>query len=93
MTKHHLDRRAEQLVATCDGPDDELLTPRTVCEWLGVSEQWLALGRTKGYGPLFQRMSSQVVRYKRADVREWLRSRTYQSTAEYGRPGLRGRAA
>lgn len=80
---HHLDRRADQLIAACVGPDDELLSPRDVAQWLGVSVQWLAIGRGKNYGPKFQRLSSQVIRYRRADVKAWLADRLHQSTREY----------
>jgi hypothetical protein len=80
---HHLDRRAKSLIAACEGPDDELLNPHAVSEWLGVSPQWLSIGRCKNYGPKFQRLSSQVIRYKRADVKAWLADRLHASTSEY----------
>jgi predicted DNA-binding transcriptional regulator AlpA len=83
-TKHHLDRRAENLIAACDGPDDELLNTRAVASWLGVSPQWLEIGRSSGqYGPPFQRLAPQIVRYRRSAVKAWLKRRQYASTAEY----------
>jgi predicted DNA-binding transcriptional regulator AlpA len=85
MPQHHLDRRAHKLIQADDGPDDELLKPSAVCDWLGVSSHWLAIGRSKGYGPPFRRLSSQVIRYPRRDVKAWLASRIHRSTAEYTR--------
>lgn len=83
MPRHHLDRRAHKLIADSDGSDDDMLSPRAVCDWLGVSDHWLAIGRSKGYGPPFRRLSSQVIRYPRGDVKAWLATRMHRSTAEY----------
>ena len=82
--RHHLDRRADQLaeLGTRGSPDDLLTTP-AVAEWLGVSTQWLEIGRSKGYGPRFVRLSTRRVRYRRSDVLDWLGTRTCASTAEY----------
>jgi predicted DNA-binding transcriptional regulator AlpA len=91
--KLHLDRRAGQLRAEgeAEGAPDDLLTVREVAAWLGMSEQWLALGRRKGYGPVFIRLSPQDIRYRRSAVLQWLREREYRSTIEYslGRGGHR----
>jgi predicted DNA-binding transcriptional regulator AlpA len=83
--KHHLDRRADSIVAADAGADDELLSTREVAGWLGVSTQWLEIGRCKKYGPKFTRVGPRVIRYRRGDVREWLKARAHASTAEYGR--------
>jgi hypothetical protein len=82
--RHHLDRRADELVEDGDGPADDLLKTRFVADWLGVSPQWLEIGRGKNYGPPFVRLSPRRVRYRREDVLNWLKSRTYRSTAAYG---------
>jgi predicted DNA-binding transcriptional regulator AlpA len=83
--RHHLDQRAENLVAACEGPDDELLNTRAVAAWLGVSTAWLEIGRSSGrYGPRFQRLAPQVVRYRRGDVKAWLAERSHASTRKYG---------
>jgi predicted DNA-binding transcriptional regulator AlpA len=84
--KHHLDRRAAAIIAVDVGADDELLSTRQVADWLGVSTQWLEIGRCKKYGPKFMRIGPRVIRYRRGDVLEWLKARTHASTAEYGRP-------
>jgi predicted DNA-binding transcriptional regulator AlpA len=83
-SRHHLDRRANKLVAESAGADpDELLDTKAVADWFGVSEQWLEIGRIKKYGPKFKQMSPRVVRYRRGDVLAWLKRRTYSCTSEY----------
>lgn len=84
--RHHIDRRAQKLAeADATGKQDDLLDTRAVSDWLGVSTQWLEIGRSKNYGPKFLRVSPHVIRYRRGDVLTWLKKRTYASTAEYGR--------
>ena len=80
----HLDKRAHTLAAA-PGSDDELLTTTQMAAWLSVSTQWLEIGRHKGYGPPFERLGPQLIRYQRGKVRRWLNSRSHQSTAEYAR--------
>jgi hypothetical protein len=82
--RHHIDKRAARLLTENDGDEDDLLSTAVTAEWLGVSPQWLELGRMRNYGPVFTRLSSRVIRYKRSDILKWLRTRTHQSTAEYG---------
>jgi len=81
--RHHIDRRADQIAAADAGCDDELLSTKDVARWLGISTQWLEIGRSKNYGPKFQRLSARHIRYRRGDVVEWLRARTYACTGEY----------
>ena len=52
--RHNLDRRALALIEAANaGTDDELLdTPQTAV-WLGVSPQWLEIGRSRRWGPPF----------------------------------------
>jgi hypothetical protein len=82
----HLDKRAAALAAE-DGDPDELMTTVECANWLGVSTQWLEGARSSpaGYGPPFVKISPNIVRYRRADVREWLLARTCHSTSEYAR--------
>ena len=84
--KHHIDRRADAIAAADSGSEDDLLSTRQLADWLGVSTQWVEIGRTNNYGPRFTRISDRVIRYRRADVVSWLRTRTHASTAEYARP-------
>ena len=82
--RHHLDRRAGELAASVSDDDpEELLTTSDVAEWLGLSTQWLEIGRSRGYGPAFVRLSPRRVRYLRASVLDWLRERQFHATAEY----------
>ena len=81
--KHHLDRRAAAIVAQDTGADDQLLSTRDLAEWLGVSTQFLEIGRHKGYGPKFTRLAPRDIRYRRADVRAWLAERVHSATSEY----------
>lgn len=84
-TYHHIDKRAAEVAARPQGGErpDDLLTTTQLAQWTGLSVQFFEIGRHKGYGPVFVRISSRRVRYKRADVLAWLASRTHASTAEY----------
>jgi predicted DNA-binding transcriptional regulator AlpA len=94
--RHHLDSRADQLAEQGNGNSDDLLNTVEVAAWLGVSIQFVEIGRHRGYGPKFTRVGPRVVRYRRQDVISWLTERVHASTAEYeaslAGPG-RGRAA
>jgi hypothetical protein len=80
----HLDKRAPKLISLAPGRGpDELLSTRQVADWLGVSTQWLEIGRHKGYGPRFVRLSPRKVRYRHDAVLSFLRERTFQSTSGY----------
>ena len=82
--RHHLDRRAAELVDKGrDGDPNELLTTLETAAWLGVSRQWLEIGRSKRYGPAYVRIGPRHIRYKRADVIRFLQDRTHRCTAEY----------
>lgn len=83
--RHHLDKRAAQAAdhKLAHGDPDNMLRTKVVAEWLGVSESWLANGRSKGYGPRWIRISPSVIAYRRSDILAWLDGRTHQSTAEY----------
>jgi predicted DNA-binding transcriptional regulator AlpA len=95
----HIDKRADQLVEQASGEgDDDMLNTTAVAEWLGVSTQFLEIGRHRGYGPRFIRLTSRIVRYQRGDVLDWLRERRHRRTLEYTKApaktaGSRERAA
>lgn len=83
--RHHLDKRADRIAADplSQGKPDDLLRPKVVAAWLGLSTSWLAQARSKGYGPKFTRLTPRMTVYRRADVLAWLEARTHQCTAEY----------
>jgi predicted DNA-binding transcriptional regulator AlpA len=81
--KFHIDKRADQIVATTVGDDDDLLDTRDTAKWLGVSEQWLEIRRHHGGGPKFVQLSPRQIKYRRKEVLAWLKRRSYASTAEY----------
>ena len=83
--RHHLDRRADAISTqpVAEGPPDQLLSTKEVAGWLGVSKQFLEIGRGKGYGPRFTRLSPRKIRYRRTDVLVWLEQRSHASTKEY----------
>jgi hypothetical protein len=92
--RFHLDHRVEQLLAEPPAsighnnppPDDDvLLSTEAVGAWLGVSTQWLEIGRVKGYGPEFVRLGPRNIRYRCGQVRAFLRERVHVSTAGYSR--------
>ena len=84
--RHNLDRRADEIAkAGADHDGDELLKTPETAKWLGVSDEWLEIGRCRGYGPKFIRLSTRRVRYRRSDVLAWLAERTHSSTASYSR--------
>ena len=80
---HHLDRRAASLLAIAGDDDDALLTTEQTAGWLGVSSQFLEIGRTMEYGPRFSRIGPRCIRYRVGDVKAWLVLRTYSSTKGY----------
>jgi predicted DNA-binding transcriptional regulator AlpA len=91
VKKHHLDHRIGQ-IRKAEPPgmghnrppsDDDMLTTEEVAKWLGVSVQWLEIGRCKGYGPPFVKLSTRAIRYRRGAVKQYLCEREYASTAEY----------
>ncbi len=79
----HLDRRAAEIIANTEGADDDLLSTRSVAIWLGVSEEWVEIGRSKGYGPPFIRLGPRRIRYHRRTILDWLAARSFTSTEQY----------
>lgn len=83
--RHHLDRFAAKIATevAAGGDRDQLLTTPETAVLLNVSEQFLEIGRVKGFGPPFVALSPRRIRYRRGDVIEWLVQRTHRSTGEY----------
>jgi hypothetical protein len=90
LTKHNLDVRADSIAAEAPSRHgDDLLSTADTANWLGVSQQFLTIGRVRGYGPKFVRFGPRRVMYKYSDVLAWLAERTHQSRAEYAHEGKR----
>jgi hypothetical protein len=85
---HHIDRRAGQLLDRLndDLEDDSLLSTLQCANWLGVSVQFLEIGRIKGYGPPAVNIAPRVIRYRKNSVLKWLveRERAYAKRAKAG---------
>jgi hypothetical protein len=79
--RHHLDRRVAQVLAAAPASlpttltDDTLLSTKQTAAWLGVSEQWLELGRKQNYGPEWVRLGPRTTRYRYGGVVRWLKQR------------------
>jgi predicted DNA-binding transcriptional regulator AlpA len=58
--------------------NDQILTEREVCNWLGVSEPTLFRHRRDGTGPTFIRLSARRVGYRHSAVEAWLSRREQQ---------------
>jgi predicted DNA-binding transcriptional regulator AlpA len=73
---HHLDKRSahlDQFIAS--GDPDQLLSTKQVAELIGMSVSWLEIGRCAGFGPPFLKLGPRMVKYRRADLVRWIRSR------------------
>ena len=51
----------------------EVLTTKDAALYMRVSHQWLEIGRVKGYGPPFIKLS-RLVRYRKSDLDQWMDS-------------------
>lgn len=61
---------------------DDLLTTKDASKILKLGVSTLNHYRVSGRGPAFHKVGPQLVRYDRADLDEWARSRRYKSTSE-----------
>ena len=77
-----LDGRAQYIADQAIGADpDLLLTTKQVATWLGVSPQWVEIGRSRGYGPPYKKLGPKSIRYRVGDILNWLEGRSHKSTA------------
>ena len=61
-----------------------LLTEKETAKILGFSIRTLQKWRVKGGGPRFVRVSARAIRYRRADLDQWIEGRIRTSTADVG---------
>jgi excisionase family DNA binding protein len=55
-------------------------TPRQAAQYIGVSDAALRLWRSEGKGPRFFRAGEKLVRYRRADLDNWIEARLSEPT-------------
>jgi predicted DNA-binding transcriptional regulator AlpA len=61
---------------------DALMPEKRAAEFLGLSIKTLQKRRVTGDGPVFIRISSRCVRYRRADLIAWANSLARSSTSD-----------
>jgi excisionase family DNA binding protein len=69
-----------QMSHAISGKPEPLLTENQAAEFLNLSTRTLQAWRIKGGGPRFARLG-RAVRYRQADLNEWLESRTLVHTS------------
>lgn len=62
-----------------------LLSPNDAAKALCVSLKTLEAMRLRGNGPIYVKVSSRRIAYRRSDIQAFIEKRTFQSTSEYGR--------
>lgn len=63
----------------------ELLTERQAAEYIGLSARFLQARRSRGDSPPWVRISQTCVRYKVADLDDWITAHTVTNTADGGK--------
>src|SRR4051812_18422698 len=87
VRKHHIDRRAHKIIAAADtNTPDRLYSTKQLADWLGASTQFLEILRSKGAGPKFIRLAPRLIKYRHADIIEWLDARAHARTTDYAQP-------
>lgn len=64
-------------------PEQNLVAPAEVAEYLGVTTQALAVMRMNGDGPEFIRVNTRTIRYRWSAVEEWINTNTHKTTDAY----------
>mgnify|MGYP001171456291 CR=1 FL=1 len=63
------------------GADEELIDQITMSRLCGIRPKTAETWRVRGFGPRYVKVGA-LVRYRNADVRAWMESRTVGSTSE-----------
>lgn len=66
---------------------EHLLTEKQTAEYLQLTPRFLQARRYRGNGPPFIRISSRAIRYRLADLEEWINNRIRTSTSDQGMEG------
>lgn len=61
--------------------ENELLTTEQLAELLSLRTNTIEVWRLKGHGPRFCKLGRSI-RYRRADVEEWINENIYQNTSQ-----------
>lgn len=80
MTPAELETLADLIAARLQ-PPREVMDTAQAAEYLGLSRQFLEIGRCKGGCPVFVKWG-RVVRYRKAALDEWLTSHEKRNTSE-----------
>ena len=64
--------------------EQRLVPEGQAAKYLAVSARTLRNWRTRGGGPKFVKMSGRCIRYRIADLRDWIEKRTRRSTSDLG---------
>lgn len=68
---------------------EKFLSTKQLARLLNVSPQWCEIGRCKGYGPPFIRITRGMVRYRLSDVLKWMEARSYTSNTQADVEGVK----
>lgn len=60
-----------------------LIDERKAAEFLGLSARHMQGLRSRGGGPIYVRISSRCVRYRRVELRQWAEERLAANTSEH----------
>ena len=82
-TSTAVQRLSRLSIQTTPTADTDLLTTAELAAWLGVTKAWVELGRVKNFGPPYLRLSAQMIRYRRSEVKAWLQERSFRHTGQY----------
>ena len=61
----------------------ELMTTEDVARHLGVNKKTLDRMRGRGDGPRYLRLTSKIIRYRLADIEEFLEAKARTNTAQH----------
>jgi|GEM_PF-5368904 len=78
-------RKKQRIPANDNVPLGRLYSPGEAADLLGLAPQTLAHWRVRGTGPKYCLLSRRCVRYSEQALKDWMDSRTQDSTVENDR--------